>query len=71
MRRVLKGSVQGNVIHLDQDIELPEGTPVLVSFSTLYKEKQEKIKNRQLKILEKGFNLGKKLYSKREELYAR
>ena len=71
MKKLYKGVVEGNVIRLEKPLELPLGTPVLVSFSTLYKEKQETIKQRQLKLLETGFHLGKKLYIRREDLYVR
>jgi hypothetical protein len=71
MKQVSKGIVEGNVIRLEKPIELPQGTSILVSFTTLYKERQEAIKQRQLKLLDQGFNLGKKLYSSREDLYAR
>jgi len=70
MKKVCKGIVKGNVICLEQNIGLPQGAPVLISFTSLYKEDQEAIKSRQLNMLEKGFNLGKKLYSNREDLYA-
>lgn len=71
MKHVYKGIVEGNVIRLENPIELPQGTPILVSVTTLYKERQEAIKQRQLKLLDRGFNLGKKLYSNREDLHAR
>jgi hypothetical protein len=71
MKLVYKGIVEGNVIRLENPIELPQGTRILVSFTTLYKERQDAIKQRQLKFLEQGFNLGKKLYSSREDLHAR
>ena len=34
-------------------------------------KRQEKIAERELKLLEKGFNFGKKLYKTRDELYER
>lgn len=71
MRQIYKGIVEGNLIRLEQPIELPEGTSILVSFSTIYEDKQEAIKKRQLHLLETGFQLGEKLYSNREDIYAR
>jgi len=71
MKHVYKGIVEGNVIRLENPIELPQGTPILVNFTTLYKERQDTIKQRQLQFLEQGFHLGKKLYSSREDLHAR
>ncbi|MDI6603344.1 MAG: hypothetical protein QME57_04565 [Patescibacteria group bacterium] len=71
MKKVYKGIVEGDVIRLEKHIELPAGTQILVMLKTLYKDEQEEIKDRQMKLLDKGFYLGKKLYSKREDLYAR
>lgn len=71
MKQVYKGIAEGNVIRLENPIALPKGTPILVSFTTLYKERQDVIKQRQLQLLDRGFNLGKKLYSSREDLHAR
>ncbi|MCD6335062.1 MAG: hypothetical protein J7M27_06985 [Candidatus Latescibacteria bacterium] len=71
MKKVYKGIVEGHVIRLERKAELPIGTQILVVLSTLHKEKQEKIKDRQIQLLDRGFNLGRKLYSTREELYAR
>ncbi len=71
MKHVYKGIVEGNVIRLEHPISLPQGTPILVSVTTVYKERQDAIKQRQLQLLERGFNFGKKLYTSREELHAR
>lgn len=71
LKKIYKGTVEGDVIHLKESIDLPMGTHAIITLKTINKEKQEDIKNRQLKLLDKGFNLGKKLYTKREDLYAR
>lgn len=71
MKKVYKGTIEGNVIHLENEVKLPIGTHILVTLKTLYEEEQETIKQRQLQLLEKGFSLGKKLYEKRDDLYAR
>jgi hypothetical protein len=71
MKQVYKGIVEGNVIRLEQPIQLPQGTSVIVSFSPVYQEKQEAIQQRELHLLERGFPLGKKLYTHREDLYDR
>jgi hypothetical protein len=71
LKKVYKGTVDGNVIRLEKQIGLPVGTQILVMLKTLYKDEQEDIKDRQIKLLDRGFYLGKKLYSRREELYAR
>lgn len=71
MKNVYKGTVEGDVIHLDKQIALPVGTQILVILKTLHRDGQEEIKERQTKLLDRGFYLGKKLYSRREDLYAR
>jgi hypothetical protein len=71
LKKIYKGTVEGDVIHLKENIDLPMGTHAIITLKTIGKEKQEDIKNRQLKLLDKGFNLGRKLYIKREDLYAR
>jgi len=71
MKQIYKGIVEGNVIRLETPIALPQGTPILISFSTIYQEKQEAIRKRQLQLLETGFCFGKKLYTHREELHGR
>lgn len=71
MKKIYKGIVEGNVIRLEENISLPIGTQALVTLKTMNKEEQEEIKDRQIKLLDKGFYLGKKLYSRREDLYVR
>lgn len=71
MKKIYKGKIEGNVIHLEENIGLPIGTQALVTLKTINKEEQEEIKDRQLKLLDKGFYLGKKLYSRREDLYVK
>jgi len=71
MKKVYRGIVEGDVIRLDEKISLPVGTHAIVTLKTIAREEQKEIMNRQLKYLDKGFYLGKKLYSRREELYVR
>lgn len=71
MKKIYNGIVEGNVIRLEKQVGLPAGTQILVMLKTLYTDKQEEIKARQMKLLDRGFYLGKKLYSRREELYVR
>ena len=71
MKKVYKGVVEDNVIRFKEAISLPFGTEALVTLRAMKKEVQEEIKDRQLRLLDKGFYLGKKLYSTREDLYAR
>ena len=65
MKKVYNGIIDGNIIRLKEKINLPIGTHAIVTLKTMSKEAQEEIKDRQLKLLDKGFNLGKKLYSTR------
>lgn len=71
LKKVYKGIVEGNVIRLENKIELPIGTKTLVILKTFHKEEQEEIKNRQIKLIDRGFYLGKKLFLSRDDLYAR
>ncbi|MEK7275467.1 MAG: hypothetical protein AAB110_09430 [Candidatus Desantisbacteria bacterium] len=71
MKNVYHGIVEGNTICLEKQIGLPSGTQILVMLKTIYRDEQEEIKARQMKLLDRGFYLGEKLYSRREELYAR
>jgi len=72
LKKIYKGIVEGNVVRLEENIGLPIGTQALVTLKTMNKKgEQEEIKDRQLKLLDKGFYLGKKLYSRREDLYVR
>ena len=60
MKKVYKGTVEGNIIRLDEKRCLPVGTQTIVTLKTINEEEQEEIKDRQLKLLDKGFCLGKK-----------
>ena len=71
VKKVYRGIVEGNIIRLETQAGLPVGTQILVILKTLYKDEQEEIKARQLRFLDRGFYLGKKLYSMREDLYVR
>lgn len=71
LKKVYKGIVEDNVIRFKEKISLPVGTEALVTLRPVKKEEQEEIKDRQRRLLDKGFYLGQKLYSTREDLYAR
>ncbi|MGR3310497.1 MAG: hypothetical protein ACUZ77_06940 [Candidatus Brocadiales bacterium] len=71
MEKVYRGVVENNIIRLEEKVDLPTGTKALVTLKTIINEEQEEIKDRQLKLLDKGFYLGEKLYSIREDLHAR
>ena len=71
MKKIYKGTIDGNVIRLKENLDVPNGTEAFVRLKTMRNEKQSEIKKRQLELLEKGFNLGEKFYSNRQDLYAR
>ncbi len=71
MKKIYHGIVDGNIIRLKENLDVPNGTQALVKLKALNKEKQEEIKKRQLKLLQKGFSLGGKLYTNREDLHVR
>jgi Icc-related predicted phosphoesterase len=71
LKKIYRGTIEGNVIHLEETTGFSVGTHALVTLKTLSEATQEDIQNRQLRLLDKGFSLGKKLYTNREDLYAR
>ena len=71
MKKNYHGVVDGNIIRLKENLDVPNGTQALVKLKTMKKEKQEEIKKRQLKLLQKGFSLGEKLYINRQDLHVR
>ncbi len=71
MKKNYHGIVDGNIIRLKENLDVPNGTQALVKLKTMKKEKQEEIKKRQLKLLQKGFSLGGKLYINRQDLHVR
>jgi hypothetical protein len=71
LKKIYRGTIEGNVIRLDETTGFSVGTHALITLKTLSQATQEDIQRRQLKLLDKGFSLGKKLYTKREDLYAR
>jgi hypothetical protein len=71
MKKIYRGVVDGNVIRLKESLDLPHGSQAIITLTALKKEEQEEITDRQMKLLSKGFNLGKKLYTERNDLYAR
>lgn len=71
LKKIYRGTIEGNVIRLDETTGFSVGTHALITLKTLSQATQEDIQSRQLRLLDKGFSLGKKLYTKREDLYAR
>jgi len=71
VKKIFKGVVNGNVIRLEESLDLPLGSRAIITLTTLKKDVQAEITDRQMKLLKKGFNLGKKLYTRRNELYGR
>jgi len=71
LKKIYRGTIEGNVIHLDETTGFSFGTHALVTLKTLSQATQEDIQSRQLRLLDKGFALGKKFYTTRDDLYAR
>jgi hypothetical protein len=71
MKRIYRAVVEGNAVRLLDKIDFPDGMEALVTVSPLKKTAEKDILKRQTEFLDKGFNMGKVLYSKRDELYER
>ena len=71
MKKFYKGIIEGNLIRLKENVNLPMGSQAIITLRTIDDEEQQEIIQRQIALLEKGFYLGKKLYRKRDDLYAR
>jgi len=71
MKKIYRGIIEGNIIRLRESLDFPSGSQAIITLTSLKKEEQEEITERQIELLSKGFNLGKKLYSERNDLYAR
>ena len=71
MKKVYKGTVEDSVIRVDEKICLPVGTQTIVTLKTIKEEEQKEVRDRQLKLLDKGFYLGEKFYLRREDIYVR
>jgi hypothetical protein len=71
LKKVYKGVFEGDVIRLEKQIAFPVGTQIFIILKTLYKDQQKEIQDRQIKLLDKGFYLEEKMYSRREGLHVR
>jgi hypothetical protein len=71
MKKIYRGIVEGKVIRLEESLDLPLGSQAIITLTTFEKEEQEEITSRQIKLLSEGFDLGKKFYAERNDLYAR
>jgi hypothetical protein len=71
MKRIYRAVVEGNAVRLLDKIYFPDGMEALVTVSPLKKIAEKDILKRQTEFLNKGFDMGKVLYSKRDELYER
>ena len=65
-----RGVVKGNTIVLERKPDMADGTEVLVLVKSIEDEETEIVK-RQKALLDKGFEMGKFLYKKSEELHGR
>jgi hypothetical protein len=71
MKKIYRGIIEGNIIRLRESLDLPRGSQAIITLTALKKEEQEEITDRQMKLLSKGLNLGKKLYTERNDLYGK
>ncbi|OGL45302.1 MAG: hypothetical protein A2W05_08650 [Candidatus Schekmanbacteria bacterium RBG_16_38_10] len=69
MKKLYRAVVEGNILKLFENIGLPKGTEALITLSPIKKKKEEDTQQREIKFLEQGFDMGKLLYKKREEIY--
>jgi len=65
-----RGVVKGNTVVLEQKLDVADGTEALVLVKPTEDEERD-IVRRQKALLDKGFEMGKLLYKKREELHGR
>jgi len=65
-----RGVVKGNTVVLEQKLDVADGTEALVLVKPTEDEESD-IVRRQKALLDKGFEMGKLLYKKREELHGR
>ena len=65
-----RGVVRGNTVVLEEKPDVADGTEALVLVKPTEDEETEIVK-RQKALLDKGFEMGKLLYKKREELHGR
>ena len=66
MKKV-KGILQGQVIKLLEKVEAKDGTKVEV----IFEEDHQQAKERQLRLIRSGFDMGRIIYQSREELHER
>lgn len=66
MKKV-KGILQGQVIRLLEEVEVKDGTKAEV----IFEEDHQQAKERQLRLVESGFDMGRITYQNREELHER
>lgn len=69
--KIYRGIVKGNTIVLDEQPDLPEDCAALVEIRPLDQARDEEIARQQIALLRNAPRVGKLLYKKREELYAR
>lgn len=68
--RTYNGIVKNKKIYFEGDVGLKDGTEVIIFLKPSPADDDE-ITRRQLKILDKGYRMGKITYSSREELHER
>jgi len=71
MKKKLRGTIDGDHVLLDESADVPQGARATVIVETPGEIRQNEIKDRQMGWINKGFDLGKKLYLTRGELHER
>jgi len=69
--KVYHGIVKGKTIVLDEQPDLPEDCAALLEIRPLDRTRDEEIARQQVALLRQAPRVGRLLYRKREELYAR
>lgn len=71
MIKVVKGIYKKKSLRLLESLNLSDGQMVKVIVTDLDEEKSKKAKDRQLKLLNKGFKMGKVMVANRIEIHER
>ena len=69
MKKLYRAVVEGNLIRLYEKVDIPDGTETMLTLTPVKSSSEKDITKRQIESLDKGFDMGKILYTKRGELY--
>ena len=68
----VRGVYDGKRLKLDEEVKIKRPTEVILTLLSSGKNAdQKKIARRQLKLLKRGFKMGRKNYKKRADIYER